>query len=481
MTEPGGVGERPRDERELARWLSDELAIEVPDAPMIRAHHAPMAYLAHAFFQREPRDCVVWANRGGGKTFYAALATALDLVFKPGVEVLLVAGSLDQAGRMYAHLRDLFEREPLSTTVDGKIRAERLALTNTSRVSIVGASQTAIRGTRPTILRCDEAELVDRDLWTAAQLTVRSHVTDDGLVVPAAVEALSTHHRAGGLMHDLIVSTQHDDPPRRLFRWGVLDVIEQCDDRACDDCVLWEECAGRAKRPRLGHVPVDDACRAKRRVDLATWKSEMLSERPARSDAVYPEFDTDQHTAGFPTDARDASLHWCCGIDFGFRAPTAILWGAVADDGVLRIVDERVVSEVTIERHAEAIRSAPWPQPVWLGVDPAGAQRSEQTGLSPITALRRKGFAVRARRVRLEDGLRAVRRRLAPASGGAQLLVHTRCERLIEAMRTYRYADPSSDTTAPAKDGPDHVADALRYLIVNLDATGETRTGDYRA
>jgi hypothetical protein len=207
----------------------------------------------------------------------------------------------------------------------------------------------------------------------------------------------------------------------------------------------------------------------------------MLSQRPARSDAVYPEFDPDLHTAEFPVDTRDVSLHWCCGIDFGFRAPTAILWGAVANDGVLRIVDERVVKEVTIERHAESIRSSVWAQPVWLGVDPAGAQRSEQTGLSPITILRQKGFAVRARRVRLEDGLRAVRRRLAPASGGPRLLIHARCKRLIEAMRTYRYADPSSHIAAPAKDGPDHAADALRYLITNLDATGETRTGDYRA
>ncbi|GAB4520475.1 MAG: hypothetical protein Tsb0013_24090 [Phycisphaerales bacterium] len=473
-------GDRPRTRAALRRFVRESLGIEVPEAPMVDGHHAPFDYLAHCFFvDREPRDCVVWANRGGGKTFYGALATALDLVFKPGVEVMVMAGSLDQAARMHAHLRALFGVPPLDALVEGRITDKRLALTNGSRASILAASPTSIRGARPTILRVDEAELVDRELWTAAQLCVRSHTTDDGLVVPASVEALSTHHRAGGLMHDLIMSSVEESPVRRLFRWGVLDVLERCDDRPCEGCVLWEECAGRAKAERTGHISVDDAVRAKRRVDGATWEAEMLSRRPSRSDAVYPEFDPDTHTAAFETDTSDGALRWCMGVDFGFRAPTAMLWACVAPDGVLRVVDERVVSEVTIEAHARAVREARWPQPAWMGVDPAGHQRSEQTALSSIAVLRREGFAVRARRVRLEDGLRAVRRRLAPASGPPTILIHERCRSLIDALRTYRYADPSSDAATPAKDGPDHACDALRYLIVNLDAGADTRGHAY--
>mgnify|MGYP001794734828 CR=1 FL=1 len=462
----------PRTRAALAAFLSETLGIHVPDAPMIRGHNAPLDYLAHSFLgEAEPRDCVVWANRGGGKTFYGAVATVLDLVFKPGVEVMVMAGSLDQAARMHTHLRGLFEQPPLQDLVEGKITDKHLRLTNGSRASILAASPTAIRGARPTILRVDEAELVDRELWTAAQLCVRSHTTPGGLVVPAAIEALSTHHRAGGLMHDLIMSTLHNEPVRRLFRWGVLDVLEQCDDRPCDDCALLPECAGRAKSPRIGHVSVDDAARAKGRVDAQTWEAEMLSQRPSRSDAVYPEFDLEQHVADFPVRSDDGLLLWCMGIDFGFRAPTAMLWACLAHDDVLRIVDERVVSEVTIEGHAGAVRASRWPQPSWLGVDPAGNQRSEQTALSAISVLRREGFAVRARRVRMEDGMRAVRRRLAPASGPPTLLIHERCAQLIEALRTYRYAAPTSGSAAPAKDGPDHVVDALRYLIINLDTS----------
>ncbi|XOV76369.1 MAG: DEAD/DEAH box helicase family protein [Phycisphaerales bacterium] len=70
---------------------------------------------APAFFEDGPeRDCVVWAARGSGKTFYAAVATALDLAFKPGVQVKILGGSLQQSARMHEHLRDLFKRPALA-------------------------------------------------------------------------------------------------------------------------------------------------------------------------------------------------------------------------------------------------------------------------------------------------------------------------------------------------------------------------------
>ncbi len=471
----------PRTRGEVAELALALAGVRVPDRPMIRGHACPLDYLTHAcVVGDEPRDCVVWANRGGGKTFYAALATMLDLVLKPGIEIMLLGGSLEQAGRMHAHLRSFFEREALLPFVKGRVTEKRIALENGSRATIAAASPTAIRGSRPTILRCDEAELLDRDLWTAAQLTPRSLRLENGVLVPAAIEALSTHHRAGGLMHDLIASARGDDPPRRLFRWGVLDVLERCaDEHDCESCVLHEECRGRAKKPREGHVHIRDAVRSKKRVDIRTWRSEMLSQRPSRSDAVYPEFDAATHVAPFEVDTSDGGIAWYMGVDFGFRAPTAMLWGCVGADNVLRIVDERVEAEVTIARHCEAVRRSPWPLPSWMGVDPAGNQRSDQTGLSPITVLRRSGFAVRSRRTRLEDGLRAVRARLAPAVGGPTLLVHERCEQLIEAMRTYRFAESEGEAPAPAKDGPDHVADALRYLIVNLDASTPSKARAY--
>ncbi len=146
---------------------------------------------------------------------------------------------------------------------------------------------------------------------------------------------------------------------------------------------------------------------------------------------------------------------------------------------VLGIVDERVVSGVTLGEHIEAIRGSPWPALSWIGVDPAGGQRSGQTGLSDIQAMRREGLVVKHRRLGVGEGLELVRARLRPATGGPRVLVHRSCERLIESLEKYRYPSDRPESLAPVKDGSDHAVDALRYLIQNLDRAHEARFARY--
>jgi len=273
-------------------------------------------------------------------------------------------------------------------------------------------------------------------------------------------------HRAGGVMSEI---TQQRDA-RRQFRWSVLDSLEMCPaQRACAECDLVEECNGAAKGAR-GHMRIDDAIGIKQRTSASVWETEMLCLRPKRDDAVYPEFDARMHVADFDCDALARGGNaWVAGMDFGFRNPTVILWACVGDDGVVRIVDERSVSAVRLEEHIAALDASRWPRPVWIGVDPAGRQRNDQTGVSSVTALRCAGYSVRDRRMALSEGVRMVRTRLAPATGGPTLFVHKRCRALIDALARYRYASERTESLTPVKDGSDHAADALRYLVVGLD------------
>ena len=70
-----------------------------------------MDYLWHSFwsdFSSEPKtnaDCVIWANRAGGKTQLAAVATLLDCVFKPKCHVRILGGSGEQSSRMYEYMQ----------------------------------------------------------------------------------------------------------------------------------------------------------------------------------------------------------------------------------------------------------------------------------------------------------------------------------------------------------------------------------------
>jgi len=480
------VDAEPRTRAQLRAWVELALGVRVADRAASPDRTAPMDYLAHAFFEDhgggEPRDCVVWAGRGTGKTFYAAVATALDLVFKPGIEVMILGGSLQQSQRMLAHLRRLFRTPALGPTVAGQITERRITLRSGSTVEVLAQSHTSVRGSRPQKLRCDEADLFHPDIWRAAQLVTRSKVCGDR-VVRGTVEALSTWHRPTGPMASLIADAQLENgaPARRLFRWNVIDVLERCDaPRVCTSCALFPECGGRAKNVSFscGHIAIDDAIALKRRSDEATWRAEMVCDRPVRCGAVYPRFDESIHVCSFPESACDGA-RMIGGIDFGFRDPTVVVWAWHAADDTVRIVDELVTRETTMDALVALIRGSRWPVPAWFGVDPAGLQRSSVSGMSPIFALRRAGLVIRTRRMAILEGIRMVAARLAPAAGAPSLVIHPRCSSLIASLRNYRYPDGAGDGTAPVKDGPDHAADALRYLVTNIDCGSGARGRAY--
>ena len=87
---------RPSNAHQLHSFVKNVLGFNMPHEVLIEGHASPFSYLCHTFFEseedNEPRDCVVWANRGGGKTQLGAIATLLDLIFKPGIQVLISIG-----------------------------------------------------------------------------------------------------------------------------------------------------------------------------------------------------------------------------------------------------------------------------------------------------------------------------------------------------------------------------------------------------
>lgn len=504
-TDGASVHEFPPTADALHRWIRRHLGVSLARSPLVPGHAAPFDYVAHAFFEAgalldappaDPPalDAVVWANRGGGKTYLGALATALDLVFKPGIEVRILGGSLEQSKRMLAHLRRFFAMPDLEPLLDGRITERRVRLRTGSVAEVLAASETSVRGTRVQKLRCDEVELFDPALWEAAQLVTRSATLTlaDGrsALVRGSVECLSTMHRPYGLMHR--VAAEGREGRRTLFRWGVVDVLEPCEQgRPCPTCALAPECDGKAKgEGHAGHVAIDDAIAMKGRVSLAAWESEMLCLRPHRADNVYPEFDPARHVVGEGL-WRPPGGMLLAGMDFGFRAPTVILWAVLDPAGTLWVLAERVRAQTLLADHARALQEGPGVEglsgpPAWVGADPAGNQRSDQTGLGAAEALRKAGLHVKTRRAGLGEGVDLVRARLDPALGAPgggrpapRLFIHARCAELIESLTRYHYDPDDPRSGAPAKDGPDHAADALRYLVHNLDAAYRTTFTTY--
>jgi len=486
-----GLGHvRPVNRAQLRGWLRAVLGIEAPSGGVCGGHGGPLDYVEAAFFERLPArprpdgedaagaDLVVWANRGGGKTFYGAVATLLDLLFKPGIAIRILGGSRDQSRRMYEYLRWMLDRDGLRERIAGRMTERGVALDNGSRVELLAQVETSVRGQRVQKLRCDEVELFKPEVWSAAQFVTRSKRCGD-VEVRGSIEALSTMHRPHGLMQRLV---EEADPAGRVMRWCALDVMARCTlERACETCALWASCGGRARAGR-GFVSPRDVLDQQRRSSAAAFEAEMLCRRPSRADAVYAEFDPEVHVRAVE---REAALRWVGGMDFGLRSPFVMLWAQVRPLGGrerLEVLDEYVQRGRTVEQHLRAMGERGWARPAWVGVDPAGHQRSEQTGVSTIALLRRAGLRVRSARATLASGLEAVRQRLSPADGsaGPLLWIHPRCERLIEALGAYHFDPARPDRRTPVKDGPDHAADALRYLVVNqARGGGEVEVRDY--
>ncbi len=474
----------PRDRYELHAWLRLMLGIDVPPVPRCCDHASPLDYLDHVFFER-PGNAVVWANRGGGKTYYGAVATLLDMLFKPGIEIRILGGSFNQSDRMYEYLRDMLERPGLREMVARRATRQGVRLVNGSRVELLAQVQTSVRGQRVQKLRCDEVDLFLPEVWQAAQFVTRSKQCGN-VAVRGSIECFSTMHRSFGLMHELVSmaagAMEHEAPSYKLFPWCVLDVMSRCDRSGpCELCPLFQWCEGHAREGR-GFVPVQDVIEQQVFSSHAYFNSEMLCRKPSLRHLVYPMFDEQRHVKAVKPREDGA---WIGGMDFGVRSPFVMLWAQAIPRGdgdwCIHVIDEYVQADRTVDEHMAAMTARDWPRVDWVACDPAGGARNEHTGISSIALVERSGYRVRAARSKITHGIEWVRRYLQPADGTApRLTIHPRCRELIRALGTYHFDPEQHDREIPMKDGPDHTADALRYMLVNLQQpTGKVKRRDW--
>lgn len=471
---------RPESRQDLKNYLKVFAGIDVPDRSVCREHCSPLDYLWYVFdvdFSAGPdrnADAVLWANRAGGKTRLAAAATLLDCIFKPGSQVRILGGSGEQSGRMYQYLTH-FLHTGFEDFVSGEIRKGRCGFSNGSAVEVLTQSPMSVRGQHIHKLRCDEVELFDEDVFSAAKFTTQS---SHG--IRAGMEMISTMHRPYGLMQKVISSARDFGTP--VFKWCVWEVIERCRDRVCTRCPLWGDCRGKAKKAD-GYLKIEDCITAMRRSSRACWEAEMLCKKPSLENVVFEEFDPAEHVA--PAE-YDPNLPVYRSIDFGFVNPFVCLWIQVDEEGVVRVIDEYVRRRATIEAHAEEIKSrTPGTEACVAGTfcDPAGKGVNDVSGTSAVRELRAMGIAVRSRRSHIAEGIELIRRAIRAGDGSSRLIISPRCPRLIEALQCYHYPDAGSAGAAdelPVKDGVyDHPIDALRYFFVNYTRRESPRTRRY--
>ncbi len=488
----------PKTRADLKNYLKVFLGLDIGDTKICPEHNSPMDYLWHSynsdFNGSTSGDCVVWANRSGGKTLIAAVATLLDCIFKPACKVRILAGSELQAQRMYDYLLSFLRGglapletgrpsrpsgtfDALSLTGFEKFLAEpqrknKCIFLNSSDVEVLTQSAASVRGSHIQKLRCDEVELFDRQILEAAKFVTQSTASIIG-----AMESLSTMHQPFGIMHELVDKAASCGTP--VFKWCVWEVIERCPpERSCSRCPLNNDCQGRARKA-TGYLKIEDVLAQMRRSSRAAFESEMLCLRPSLENIVFAEFDPGIHIA--PVEYNQ-SLPLYRAIDFGFVNPFVCLWIQIDGSGIVRVIDEYVKSRQTIDVHADEIKNrTPYNEDnvITTFCDPAGSSVDGVSGTSPVSQLRSMGIKLRYKRSSILEGIEFVRRALRSGDGKSSLLISPRCGRLIEAMQCYHYP-PAGSEELPLKDGIyDHPIDALRYFFVNYQASNPAKNRRY--
>jgi hypothetical protein len=481
ITKAGDIREalrrvRPTTRRDLQNYLKVFLGIDVPDVRICEGHSSPMDYVWHSFsdcgsnpgqqirnHQSAIRnsDCIVWANRAGGKTELAAVATLLDLVFKPNCQIRILGGSGEQSSRMYEYLT-AFLHKGFEKMLAGPARKGGCTFNNGSAVEVLTQSAMSVRGQHVQKLRCDEVELFDEEVFAAAKFTTLSR---DNIV--AGMELISTMHKPYGIMQREVAAAVDMGVP--VFKWCLWETIERCRDRTCSQCPLWGDCQGRAK-DAWGYLKIDDCMTQMRRSSRSAWESEMLCMRPSLENVVFGEFDPAMHVK--PVD-YNSDLPLYRSLDFGYVNPFVCLWIQVDHDGVVRVIDEYIRSRLTIDAHAREIKErTPGGEERVAATfcDPAGAGLNDVSGTSAVRELRSLGISTRYRRSTILEGIEQIRRAIRQGDGTSSLVISPRCPRLIEALQCYHYPDTArtSPGEQPLKDGVyDHPIDALRYFFVN--------------
>ncbi len=458
---------RPATKKHLKNYIKIFLNLNIPDRRICPEHNSPLDYLWHSFNadfagpKKPNADAIIWANRAGGKTQLAAVATLLDSVFKPGCQTRILAGSAEQAQRMYEYLTS-FLPKGYENLLAESVKKDSCTFSNGSAVELLTQSHTSVRGQHIQKLRCDEVELFDEDVFRAAQFTTISKNN----IVPA-IESISTMHRPYGLMHKIVTGAKQRNVP--VFKWCIWETIEKCTNRNCSQCPLNSDCQGRAKKA-VGYLKIDDVITAMKRSSRAAWQSEMLCQRPSLENIVFDEFDSAVNVKPLEF---NPSLALYRTIDFGFVNPFVCLWIQTDSDNNVYVIDEYVRSRVAIDAHADEIKKrTPVSEEKVAATfcDPSGSAANDVTGTSAVRSLNAHGIRTRFRRSSIIAGIELIRRAIRSGDGRTSLFISPRCPRLIEALQCYHYPENAADAgrELPLKDGVyDHPIDALRYFFIN--------------
>jgi len=209
-----------------------------------------------------------------------------------------------------------------------------------------------------------------------------------------------------------------------------------------------------------GIVTEEEIEQAKRDLDIKTFEQEYYATFNTYSGMVYYNFDR-EHTVQQLTVDVPQEIH--AGMDFNID-PFSVAIGIIKGD-TLYIFDEINMKGSNTDDVCDEIKRRYPTAKINIYPDPAGRNRNTASaGRSDLTILRNAGFNVYVRHTHtaVRDRINAVNSKLKNAKSQRTCFVSPKCTQVIKSLERMTYKE---ETNVVHKDGNEHMADAVGYLI----------------
>ena len=483
---------RPVTREQLKSWIGDYLGVKIADEPVCACHSSPFDMLAEQVLER-PSITLWHGPRGAGKSFLSAIDTHLASRFNEKHGTRILGGSRAQSEQIYTALRDVVvdgegnapgDAESIEKLWKGEARYK-----NGSKVAILAASSTSVRGPHVQSLKLDEVDEIHPDIRESAL----------GMVMElrgqrASVLMTSTWHRVAGPMSELIERGLSGAFPVRTF--CVFEVLERCPEsrsgpnlEKCPECPLMTWCHadldsredGRPKAKRSkGHYTIDSLIQKAKILSARVFESDYLCMGPKADGAWFSHFDENKNVRD--SAEFDPRLPVHVSVDSGV-VTSAVLFQVREDEGGHSVnvfadyLQEGLTAEVNARAILELARSRCGGSRLIVSTDSAGGSRNpvgptvfseyQKVGLiagTPVTWPRHAGS--------VSDGLKLIEALVRTADDTVRLTLHPRCGATINAFKSYRRArrsnqwmDYPEDPQHPHEDMIDALRGGLRLAI----------------
>jgi hypothetical protein len=507
---------RPTTPLHLWSWIKNHTGVNLAREHVCDEHCAPMDVMACWQFDRPP-NCLLLGPRGGGKSFMTAIDSHLCSRFEARHGVRVLGGAKSQARQVLEGFDEaiLSGEGALGSDKDAisKRQVEKIEYANGSKVEILTASPTSVRGPHVPTLRIDEVDEIEPELLEACVGMVMDK--EEGRagrpknLMGPMISRTSTWHNLGGPMEGAIESSKAENEKRPgsypFFTYCLFDVLRRCPDslsgpnlEKCPQCPLMPYChedkeshGGVPKAKRAdGHYSVVSALQKLSAVSRRTFEADYLCRGVRVEGLWFPEFsEANNVTAEAEYDPR---LPVQFALDTGLR--TAGAWFQVRQ-WIATTVNGQAYPEVEVTVFADYYAEHLTPGEHLRG----STDRSSHVGIIPLADKLCQGRfdqrwtdpAGRARNaigsitlgeweaagmsfqnwpnLKVREGLGLLENLIKSADGRVRLKVHPRCRHVLHAFQTYRrkqlrgqWLDEPEDPQHPSED----LMDALRGGLV---------------